>query len=64
MLTSLIEREIGPVSLSIMFFQFPAFGSLMGFCLARREWFSIRLAIAIHIVAVGICFSGAFTDFL
>lgn len=63
MLMTLIEGEIGPLSIIAALLQFPAYGGLIGWAAARRTYFPVKFVAALHILAIVICFSGALRIF-
>ena len=63
MLLTLIEGMIGPVSLSVGLVQFPAYGGLLGWSIARRNYSPARWMGAAHLTAAVICFTRIMPNF-
>ena len=55
--------RIGLLSISLALVQFPFYGGLIGWALARKAYVAIVAVVAIHLVAASLCFSGAVPNF-
>jgi hypothetical protein len=55
--------RIGLLSISLALVQFPFYGGLIGWALARKAYVAIVAVVAIHLVATSLCFSGAVPNF-
>ena len=55
--------KIGLLSISLALVQFPFYGGLIGWALARKAYVAIVAVVAIHLVAASLCFSGAVPNF-
>ena len=55
--------RIGLLSISLALVQFPFYGGLIGWALARKAYVAIVVVVAIHLVAASLCFSGAVPNF-
>jgi hypothetical protein len=55
--------RIGLLSISLALVQFPFYGGLIGWDLARKAYVAIVAVVAIHLVAASLCFSGAVPNF-
>ena len=63
MLLTLAEGQIGPLSLTVGFLQFPIYGGLCAWAMARRNYLPV-IAIAIgHLIAAVVCFTGVLPNF-
>jgi len=63
MLLTLTERMIGPVSLAVGLVQFPAYGALLGWSIAHRNYSPLRWVAVAHLIAAVICFTGILPGF-
>jgi hypothetical protein len=51
--------RIGLLSISLALVQFPFYGGVVGWALARKAYVALVGLVAMHLVAAGLCFSGA-----
>jgi hypothetical protein len=63
MLLTLLEGSIGAPSLGLAFLQFPAYGGLLGWAMARKNYLPAVVVASAHLIAVIICFPGALPNF-
>ena len=59
MLLTFVEGSIGELSIAVALLQFPFYGGLMGWSVARGTYLSALVVGALHLVGVIFCFSGA-----
>lgn len=63
LLTPYEGDTIGPASIATGLLQFPIYGAVLGWSIARRNYLSGAVMIAAHVVAAIDCFSGALPNF-
>ena len=63
MLLTLVEDSIGPFSIALTLLQFPLYGAVTGYGIARNSWRPPLLLSAIHLAGVIACFSGVLPNF-
>lgn len=55
--------RIGVVSLTIGLLQFPIYGAVLGWSIARRKYLPAAIVIAAHILSAIDCFAGTLPNF-
>ena len=63
MLLTLVEGSIGTVSIAVGLLQFPVYGGLLGWTIARKRYLPALVAASAHMVAALVCFSGVLPSF-
>lgn len=63
MLMTLIEGQIGAFSFGLAFLQFPFYGAILGWAMARSNRAIALALVVLHAIAVTACFSGTLPDF-
>ena len=63
MLLTLIEGMIGPIGISVGIVQFPVYGGLLGWSIARRNYSPLGWLVVAHLIAASICFTGILPGF-
>ncbi|QAY75180.1 hypothetical protein [Sphingosinicella sp. BN140058] len=64
MLSTLVNGDrIGPISLTLGLLQFPVYGAILLWCVARRKYVPASAVLVAHLVAAMACFSGAISNF-
>ncbi|MBX3564081.1 MAG: hypothetical protein KF730_05825 [Sphingomonas sp.] len=63
MLLTPLEGSIGAFAICTALLQFPLYGALSGWSVARKKYGVIALVGALHIAAAIWCFSGALPNF-
>lgn len=62
-LLTLVEGSIGIVGITIAVLQFPLYGAVLNWSLAREQFRPLIALAAVHFIAAMICFSGIVPDF-
>ena len=63
MLLTLIEGEIGAISIGVALLQFPIYGALLGWSVVRRNYPPAIVGASLHLVAAIACFAGTLPNF-
>ena len=63
LLTLLQDDSIGAFSIAVGLLQFPIYGALLGWSVARKNWIPAVAVILAHIIAASVCFAGIFPNF-
>lgn len=58
LLTLLQGDSIGAFSIVVGLLQFPIYGLLLGWSIARRSWVPVVMILVIHMIAASACFAG------
>ena len=64
MLLTLLQGDtIGVLSIGLALLQFPIFGALVGWCMAKENYLPAIAIILTHVVAASVCFAGMLPNF-
>jgi hypothetical protein len=63
MLLTLLEGRINAFSIAIGLLQFPIYGGVLGWGIARRTYLPATLLASAHLAAVLVCFAGTLPNF-
>jgi hypothetical protein len=63
LLTLLQHHRIGAASITVALLQFPLYGALLGWSVARRKYLAAGIVAAVHGLAAALCFSGWVANF-
>lgn len=63
MLMTLLEGRIGGFSIALALLQFPIYGGLLGWAVARSRYWPAVVAASVHLIAATICFAGTLPNF-
>jgi hypothetical protein len=64
MLLTLLEGDkVGAFSIVVGLLQFPIYGTLLGWSIARKNLVPLAVVILAHIIAASACFAGALPNF-
>lgn len=64
MLLTVVEGDrIGALSISLGLFQFPIYGAVLGWSMARKNYLPAVVLIVAHMVAALACFAGTLPNF-
>ena len=63
LLTLLQDDTIGVLSIGLGLLQFPIFGALLGWSVARKNYLPAFAVILAHVIAASVCFAGTLPNF-
>ena len=63
MLLTLVEGSIGPLAIAVALMQFPFYGCLLGWSVARNAYLAAVVVGLLHLAGAIICFSGVLPNF-
>jgi hypothetical protein len=64
MLLTLLEGRISTFSIALAVLQFPAYGALLGWSIARRNYLPFVAVASVHAIAAICCFAGPLDSFI